>query len=55
MFKSYVVVGLAGVLPEGVNKLTLQFLGIPKKKGAEELKRLIAIQENRIRVSRKQD
>ena len=35
------VVGLAGVLPEGVNELILQFLGIPKKKTAEELKTII--------------
>ena len=41
LFKSSVVVGLGGALPRGVNKLILQFLGIPKKKTAEELKTII--------------
>ena len=41
LFKSSVVVGLGGALPREVNKLILQFLGIPKKKTAEELKTII--------------
>ena len=46
LVKSPVVVGLVGMLPEGVNKLVFQFLGFPKKKEAEELKTFIGLAVN---------